>query len=620
MNILSIVIAILVFSILVIIHEFGHFLLAKKNGIYVIEFSVGMGPRLLSFKKGETRYSLKLVPFGGSCAMLGEDALNEENELEEGYDMERAFHKKGVWARISVVAAGPIFNFILAFVMALIVIGFAGTDPAFVNDVEEGSPAAEAGLQAGDVITKYNGHSISVGRDIYLEEYLHPVSDEKIDLTVERAGTELDLTIQPVKKETAYLGMRYSSGTGVASVDVVEDGPMEKAGIISGDIIKKINNVVILDSAEIGEYLKLHPLTGEPVTIQVERDGAIMDFQVTPGTNTYYYTGFNYNSYKVKGENLDVTVDTIEEEGAAAKAGLKKGDRIVTVNGKEVLPGMATEINRWIQDSEGKALTLEVERGDQEKQTLTITPEDATEYKLGMTGYTGAGNSTEVEVAEDSAMADAGMQSGDLVVSVNGVKVADGQALQDYLDSIEISEEPLTFVYTRAGKEYTAVVTPKPVALKKYSMGFTCSYSYSGNSGFRVIGASFTEIGYQVRTVFKSLGALVTGKLGVDDMAGPVGIVDVISDTVNETKSEGWWITVLTLMNFIILLSANLAVMNLLPLPALDGGRLVFLLIEAVRGKPVDREKEGMVHFVGMILLMILMVFILYNDIMRLFQ
>ena len=112
---MSIVIALLVFSVIILFHEFGHFLLAKLNKITVVEFSLGMGPRLLSFEAGGTRYSWKLLPFGGSCMMLGED---ERTTRKEG-----SFGSKSVWARMSVIAAGPIFNFLLAFIMALFIVG-----------------------------------------------------------------------------------------------------------------------------------------------------------------------------------------------------------------------------------------------------------------------------------------------------------------------------------------------------------------------------------------------------------------------------------------------------------------------------------------------------------------
>ena len=116
---MKIVIALIIFSLIILFHEFGHFLLAKMNKVTVVEFSLGMGPRLLSVQKGETRYSLKLLPFGGSCMMLGEDEATQEPG---------SFASKSVWARISVIAAGPVFNFILAFLMSMIIVGSVGYD------------------------------------------------------------------------------------------------------------------------------------------------------------------------------------------------------------------------------------------------------------------------------------------------------------------------------------------------------------------------------------------------------------------------------------------------------------------------------------------------------------
>ena len=117
------VIAIVIFSIIILFHELGHFLLAKKNGIRVNEFSLGLGPTIFGITKGETKYSIKLLPFGGACMMEGEDADSDD---------ERSFQKKSVWARISVVAAGPVFNFIMAFIFALILILCVGYDKPVV--------------------------------------------------------------------------------------------------------------------------------------------------------------------------------------------------------------------------------------------------------------------------------------------------------------------------------------------------------------------------------------------------------------------------------------------------------------------------------------------------------
>ena len=112
---------------------------------------------------------------------------------------------------------------------------------------------------------------------------------------------------------------------------------------------------------------------------------------------------------------------------------------------------------------------------------------------------------------------------------------------------------------------------------------------------------------------------LVTGQLSKDDVSGPVGIVKVVDETYDYYKGYGASEVVLSMLNIALLLSVNLGIMNLLPLPALDGGRLVFLLIEALRGKPIPPEKEGMVHLAGMMALMVLMVLVLFNDITKFF-
>ena len=152
--IIKIVIALLVFSIIVIVHELGHFLLAKKNGVGVNEFAIGMGPKLFGIKKGETEYTIRALPLGGACMMVGED---------ETSNADNAFNKKSVWARISIIAAGPIFNFILAFLLSLIFVGYTGWDFADI-EVMKDMPDANAGLKDGYILTKINGKSFTCDR------------------------------------------------------------------------------------------------------------------------------------------------------------------------------------------------------------------------------------------------------------------------------------------------------------------------------------------------------------------------------------------------------------------------------------------------------------------------
>ena len=131
---------------------------------------------------------------------------------------------------------------------------------------------------------------------------------------------------------------------------------------------------------------------------------------------------------------------------------------------------------------------------------------------------------------------------------------------------------------------------------------------------------SVYEVRYWVKATYKSLLMLLQGQASKDDVSGPIGIAQFVGDTYDEVKDYGISSVVFTMMNIIILLSVNLGIMNLLPLPALDGGRLVFMFLEVIRGKPVSPEKEGLVHFAGLVVFMILMVFVMYNDIMKIIR
>lgn len=428
---MKILIAILIFSVIIIFHELGHFLLAKRNGIKVTEFSLGMGPRLLSTQKGETRYSLKLFPIGGSCMMVGED---------DDDDSEGSFNKASVWARISVVAAGPIFNFILAFVFAMIITSVAGYDPARVLQVEENSPAAKAGLREGDIITEFQGRNIVLGRDLDSYMMLHGLEDEDITLTYKRDGKEKEVSFEAYSEEKYMLGFSYvPTPDGEPEVtQVVLNGAMMEAGVQAGDIIREINGEAIETSQEIQEYWEKNPLDGSEISLGIERDGEVQTISLKPQMTKQIDTGFVYNLYREKTNFLGV------------------------------LRYSASEVRYWISNT------------------------------------------------------------------------------------------------------------------------------------------------------IESLMMLIKGQFSVNDLSGPVGIIDVIGDSYEEAKEEGTVMVWLQMLYWAILLSANLGVMNLLPIPALDGGRLVFLAVEAVRKKKLHPNVEGMIHFAGFVLLMLLMVFVMFNDFRRL--
>ena len=414
---------------IIIFHELGHFVLAKRNGIAVTEFSLGMGPRLLSKVIGETRYSLKLFPIGGSCMMVGED---------DDDDSQGSFNRASVWARISVVAAGPIFNFILAFIFAMIITSVIGYDPSTVLQVEEGSPAQKAGLQEGDVITEFQGRHISIGRDLELYMTLHGLQDENVTLTYERDGEEHEISYTADSQTSYLLGFYYNITEGEPEVtQVMLDGSMMEAGVQAGDIIREINGVKISTGQDIQDYIAANPLDGSEITLGIERNGDIRQISITPKMTKQVDSGFVYNLYREKTN----------------------------------FPGVI---------------------------------------------------------------------------------------------------------------KYSAV-----------------------------------EVRYWITSTIESLVMLVKGQFTVNDLSGPVGIINVIGDSYEEAKTEGTVMVWMQMLYWAILLSANLGVMNLLPIPALDGGRLVFLIIEAIRRKKINPNVEGMIHFAGFVLLMVLMVFVMFNDIRR---
>lgn len=356
----TIILFIIVFGLVVISHELGHFLIGRENGIRVVEFAVGMGPTLFSFMAGGTKCSLKLLPFGGACMFEGEDGMEREENAERAQEESGegvAFTEAGVWARIATVFAGPFFNFILAFIIAVILCVFTGADLPVVGTVMENSAASEAGLQQGDVITRIGHESIHFYREVSMISALN--HGETMEITYERNG----------EKNVTVLSPQYS-----------------------------------------------------------------------------------------------------EEDG-------------------------------------------------------------------------------------------------------------------------------------------------------RYYMGITNGGAYLECGPLQVFQYGFYEVEYWVKLTYKSLAMLVKGQVTKDDVTGPVGIAQLVGESYDQAEKDyGTSYAILTMLQIVVLLSVNLGIMNLLPIPALDGGRLVFMLVEVVRGKPVPPEKEGMVHFAGLVVLMALMVFIMYNDIMRLLR
>ena len=314
-----------------------------------------------------------------------------------------------------------------------------------------------------------------------------------------------------------------------------------------------------------------------------------------------------------------------EYQPAKTQAGLQPGDIIKEFNGKKIHLGRELATELIYDELDGTPITIVYERtdsnGEKTEYTVEYTPEYVENYMMGFYYTTTDADADAVinSVIEGYPMEKAGLQAGDIITAVDGIPMDNVGELAEYLAQNPPGKEPMQLQYLRDGQTYTAEIVPL-FDSEGYTLGFTYNYSYREKTGILgTIKYAFYEVRYVIVSTVKSLGQMIMGKVSTDEIGGPVRIVDEIGNVVEESKSDGLLYVILNLLNWCVLLSANLGVMNLLPIPALDGGRLLFMFIEVVRGKPVAKEKEGMVHMIGIILLMLLMVFVFFNDIRNIF-
>lgn len=187
---MTIVAALLLFGVIILIHELGHFLLAKKNGVTVHEFAIGMGPKIYSKEKNGTLYSIRALPIGGYVSMEGED----EESNNPG-----SFSRKSILQRVSIIFAGPLFNLILAVIFLIPVFIYIGSPTTTLDEIVDNSPAQEANLQKGDIIKSVDGEAIDSWNDFI--EVVSGSNGKELNLIVERNNKEVKANLTPEKSE-----------------------------------------------------------------------------------------------------------------------------------------------------------------------------------------------------------------------------------------------------------------------------------------------------------------------------------------------------------------------------------------------------------------------------------
>ncbi len=276
-----------VLGVLVFIHELGHFLLARWNGVRVLTFSLGFGPKILKVQRGDTEYCISIIPLGGYVKMAGENPEDERT----GKDDE--FLSKTKWQRFQILIAGPAMNVLLAVVLTAVVL-MQGADtlafldqPAVVGAVQPGSPAERAGIRPGDLITQFGSAEITTWE--HLEMAVAGRPEREVDVVVIRNGREERLKVRP---DLTELKTRNNARFEVGTIGVMPDAypsvlsfvpgkPAESSGLQPGDVILAIDGERMVFMMQALQTISQKP-GDRPIVFTIRRDGVTQDISVTP--------------------------------------------------------------------------------------------------------------------------------------------------------------------------------------------------------------------------------------------------------------------------------------------------------------------------------------------------
>jgi regulator of sigma E protease len=286
--VLMVVRFVVVIGILILVHELGHFFVARWTGVGVERFSIGFGPVLLRWRGRETEYVLSAIPMGGYVKMVG-----EENPLEGGggpvTDSEKAFALKPLWARFLIVFAGPAMNLVLAAVIFAVVLATLGRAvwPAVVGKVVDGSPAATAGLRTGDTVAAVGGQPVAYWED--LDRALASSNGRPLELRVRREAAEVTMSVTPRLRTVPDPVFReprevWDIGAGPQLLPVITSvgprSPAERAGLRPGDVVLAVAGQPLYTHDDLLEAIRTRP--GESFVMTIERDGKPLTLTVTP--------------------------------------------------------------------------------------------------------------------------------------------------------------------------------------------------------------------------------------------------------------------------------------------------------------------------------------------------
>jgi regulator of sigma E protease len=720
------------FSIIIFVHELGHFLAAKWMGVRVDRFAVGFFYRLCGYRRGEgftfgrrpeykpedltargwgeTDYCLNALPFGGYVKMMGEDDIivNEQTGEMRRTDDPRAFANKPVGRRMIVVSAGVLFNLLFAvllYMFVFLVLGKQMVAPV-LGRVEPATPAANAGLLPGDRVTHINGSRIDSFEDIYVTTML---SEGPLRFQIERDGRplghELVVDMSGEGGAKALINSLMAMVTTTVSPDIAE--APDSQGLRTGDKVTQVDGVPVTNVLQVLTAFECSG--GRPVMFTVERKGPkhagtpqMLTLPQRPLLVFLPASAERDASAPLASQHLlgllrRWEVERVIPGGAAARAGFKRGD--VIVQWGTVVNPLFADIPASLERSDGRPVPVVVER-DGQRITLNVTARrpfrlfGSARPQVGLTFMEEQGTPVVADVAADTPTAALGMPRGAEILAVGAKTV---QTWSDVLEAFKAAAGTTVAVRYRSGPdEVTAPLTvpssivdelklpasvqiraiggeesvttesggeislPSPLAVRKLlerNVGRTVTVDYvtdlmdssrrtatftvradnvdpwqlraeytydlapyfsrlydtvtAGGNPVRAFTLGVQQTGRVLWSVYRTLQSMLSpgGNVSMKDVSGPVGIVRAAVQQAETSQSD--------LLFFLAYISVNLAVINFVPLPVVDGGLMLFLILEKLRGKPLGLKVQVVTTLVGLGLIVLCFVLVTFQDIVK---
>jgi regulator of sigma E protease len=594
----NILLAALAVSALIIVHEFGHFLLAKLVGMRVEIFSIGLLTKLVGVKVGETEYRLSVLPLGGYVKVSGESADESTGEPHE-------FWSKTPGQRALFIAGGMTMNLVLALV--LFIVAFAIGVPFTVAEVGEtfpGQPAWEAGLKPGDRILAVDDLQDPNFTDVVREVALS--GGRHVTLKVEREGRMLTVGLEPRYDKAAGLRMIGVEPpyepivSGLAKIGGEEGvSPAQDAGIQIGDRILAVNGREVRTARDL--MLELVNYPNAEIELLVERHGKAFTARVLTRPLPEYVIGIS---------GVSTTVESLEGRGMAQEAGLSVGDRIAAVGGAQV--NSVVELEEALRGSLGRA-TLRVDREGKEL-ALPIALADRAAVAEFVFSALFESSTTLTWVRRDGPAWNAGVRPGDTVTQVAG------RAVKTWMDIVaegdRAGEDQHGIQWSRGGEVRSALVQPvRDASFSAGHLGAIFMADKKRNERYGALGAvgkGLVNTGRAVSEVLLMLRGFATRQVSTRHMGGILTIAVASYHAAREGIGKLLYLTAV--------ISAAIAFLNVLPIPVLDGGHLLFLAIEKVRGRRLSQKVLTMAQRVGIVAVALLIVYVTRNDILRIVE